>query len=189
MDPSSTDAPPTIAVAIPCFNEAAAIGTVIAQFRAALPGAEIVVFDNNSTDGTGEAAQRPGRAGGARSRAGQGPRRPRGLRPAARPRRGGPGRRRRHLSGRGGPARWLPPSWKGRPTWSSAPASPSRAPGDVAGSRAGQPPDPRGVPPPDRPGHRRPALGLPRLQPEVPPDRSRSAPRASRSRPSWPSRP
>ena len=46
-----------IAVAIPCFNEAAAIGTVIAQFRAALPGAEIVVFDNNSTDGTGALAR------------------------------------------------------------------------------------------------------------------------------------
>jgi glycosyltransferase involved in cell wall biosynthesis len=47
----------TIAVAIPCFNEAAAIGTVIAQFRAVLPDAEIVVFDNNSTDGTGAIAR------------------------------------------------------------------------------------------------------------------------------------
>jgi len=47
----------SIAVAIPCFNEAAAIATVIAQFRAALPGAEIVVFDNNSTDGTAEVAR------------------------------------------------------------------------------------------------------------------------------------
>src|SRR5436309_16018689 len=46
-----------IAVAIPCFNEAAAIGTVIAQFRAALPDADIVVFDNNSTDGTGAIAR------------------------------------------------------------------------------------------------------------------------------------
>jgi glycosyltransferase involved in cell wall biosynthesis len=47
----------TIAVAIPCFNEAAAIATVIGQFRAALPGAEIVVFDNNSTDGSGALAR------------------------------------------------------------------------------------------------------------------------------------
>ncbi len=52
------DAEPTpdatrIAVAIPCFNEAPAIATVVAQFRAALPLAEVVVFDNNSTDGTG----------------------------------------------------------------------------------------------------------------------------------------
>jgi glycosyltransferase involved in cell wall biosynthesis len=46
-----------IAVAIPCYNEAAAIATVIEQFRAALPGADIVVFDNNSTDGTGEIAR------------------------------------------------------------------------------------------------------------------------------------
>lgn len=47
---------PSIAVAIPCFNEAAAIATVIAQFRTALPRAEIVVLDNNSTDGTAEVA-------------------------------------------------------------------------------------------------------------------------------------
>jgi glycosyltransferase involved in cell wall biosynthesis len=46
-----------IAVAIPCYNEAAAIATVVASFRAALPGAEIVVFDNNSTDGTGDIAR------------------------------------------------------------------------------------------------------------------------------------
>ena len=51
---------PSIAVAIPCFNEAAAIGTVIDQFRLALPGAEIVVFDNNSTDGTAAAAREAG---------------------------------------------------------------------------------------------------------------------------------
>jgi len=50
-------APAGIAVAIPCFNEAAAIAIVIAQFRAALPGAELIVFDNNSTDGTGEIAR------------------------------------------------------------------------------------------------------------------------------------
>ncbi len=46
-----------IAVAIPCYNEAAAIATVVATFRAALPTAEIVVFDNNSTDGTGDIAR------------------------------------------------------------------------------------------------------------------------------------
>jgi hypothetical protein len=50
-------APVRIAVAIPCYNEAAAIAIVIAQFRAALPEAELVVFDNNSTDGTGELAR------------------------------------------------------------------------------------------------------------------------------------
>jgi glycosyltransferase involved in cell wall biosynthesis len=52
-----TDEAPTIAVAIPCFNEAAAIATVIRDWRAALPDAEVVVFDNNSTDGTGHLAR------------------------------------------------------------------------------------------------------------------------------------
>lgn len=46
-----------VAVGIPCYNEAAAIATVIAQWRTALPDAEIVVFDNNSSDGTGEIAR------------------------------------------------------------------------------------------------------------------------------------
>jgi glycosyltransferase involved in cell wall biosynthesis len=41
-----------IAVLVPCFNEAAAIGKVVADFRAALPGATIYVYDNNSTDDT-----------------------------------------------------------------------------------------------------------------------------------------
>ena len=53
----SDPAPARIAVAIPCYNEAAAIATVVAQFRAALPDAAIVVYDNNSTDGTGEIAR------------------------------------------------------------------------------------------------------------------------------------
>jgi glycosyltransferase involved in cell wall biosynthesis len=51
---------PRIAVLIPCFNEAAAIGTVVADFRAALPGAVIHVYDNNSTDGTAAAARAAG---------------------------------------------------------------------------------------------------------------------------------
>jgi len=55
--PEAEPAPARIAVAIPCFNEAAAIATVIAQFRGALPAAELFVFDNNSTDGTGEIAR------------------------------------------------------------------------------------------------------------------------------------
>jgi glycosyltransferase involved in cell wall biosynthesis len=52
--------PPRIAVAIPCYNEAAAIAAVIAGWRLALPEAEIVVFDNNSTDGTGTIARELG---------------------------------------------------------------------------------------------------------------------------------
>jgi len=51
---------PRIAVAIPCLNEAAAIPVVLAQWREALPEAELVVFDNNSTDGTGDLARTQG---------------------------------------------------------------------------------------------------------------------------------
>jgi glycosyltransferase involved in cell wall biosynthesis len=49
-----------VAVLIPCYNEAAAIGKTVADFRAALPDALIYVYDNNSTDGTIEAAQAAG---------------------------------------------------------------------------------------------------------------------------------
>jgi len=41
-----------IAVLLPCYNEAAAIGSTVADFRAALPDAAIYVYDNNSTDST-----------------------------------------------------------------------------------------------------------------------------------------
>ena len=37
---------------VPCFNEEAAVATVVADFRKALPSAEIFVYDNNSTDRT-----------------------------------------------------------------------------------------------------------------------------------------
>ena len=50
----------TIAVAIPCYNEAGAVVAVVEAWRAALPEAEIVVFDNNSGDGTGAIARRIG---------------------------------------------------------------------------------------------------------------------------------
>lgn len=43
---------PDIAVLLPCYNEAATIGAVVRGFRAALPYANIHVYDNNSTDGT-----------------------------------------------------------------------------------------------------------------------------------------
>ena len=47
---------PTIAVLIPCYNEEVAIPRVVAAFRAALPQATVYVYDNNSRDGTREAA-------------------------------------------------------------------------------------------------------------------------------------
>ena len=56
-EPEADPAPARIAVAIPCYNEAAAIATVVAQFRAALPDAAIVVYDNNSNDGPGDNAR------------------------------------------------------------------------------------------------------------------------------------
>ena len=49
-----------IAVLLPCYNEEAAIGQTIASFRAALPGARIYVYDNNSTDRTREVAATAG---------------------------------------------------------------------------------------------------------------------------------
>jgi glycosyltransferase involved in cell wall biosynthesis len=39
-----------IGILLPCYNEEATIGAVIDDARAACPEAEIVVFDNNSTD-------------------------------------------------------------------------------------------------------------------------------------------
>lgn len=50
----------SIAVLIPCFNEAAAIGAVVRGFRAALPDARIYVFDNNSTDDSARLAAEAG---------------------------------------------------------------------------------------------------------------------------------
>lgn len=49
-----------VAVLIPCYNEATPIGNVVADFRAALPDAEIYVYDNNSTDDTAEVARAAG---------------------------------------------------------------------------------------------------------------------------------
>jgi glycosyltransferase involved in cell wall biosynthesis len=51
---------PRIAVLIPCYNEAQAIGQVVADFLAALPTATVYVYDNNSSDGTREIAQAAG---------------------------------------------------------------------------------------------------------------------------------
>jgi glycosyltransferase involved in cell wall biosynthesis len=41
-----------IAVLVPCYNEAATIGKVVRDFRAALPTAQVYVYDNNSKDRT-----------------------------------------------------------------------------------------------------------------------------------------
>ena len=64
---------PSVAVLVPCRNEAATVGTVVASFLEALPGAAVYVYDNASTDATAQIAraagalvrreQRPGKGG------------------------------------------------------------------------------------------------------------------------------
>ncbi len=67
-----TQAGPRIAVLIPCYNEAAAIGRVVMDFRAALPAAEIFVYDNNSRDDTVGAARAAGAVVRSEARQGKG---------------------------------------------------------------------------------------------------------------------
>lgn len=49
-----------VAVLVPCFNEAVAVGKVVRDFRAALPGATVYVYDNNSSDDTAARAAEAG---------------------------------------------------------------------------------------------------------------------------------
>ena len=49
-----------IAVLVPCYNEDAAIATVVRDFKAALPTATIYVYDNNSKDQTVARAREAG---------------------------------------------------------------------------------------------------------------------------------
>lgn len=51
---------PTIACVVPCHNEEAAVGKVVRDLRAALPEADVYVYDNNSTDRTAEVARKAG---------------------------------------------------------------------------------------------------------------------------------
>ncbi|HVY12389.1 MAG TPA: glycosyltransferase, partial [Alphaproteobacteria bacterium] len=56
---------PDIAVLIPCYNEEATIASVARDFANILPGAQVYVFDNNSTDASAARAAE----GGAKVRA------------------------------------------------------------------------------------------------------------------------
>ena len=49
-----------VAVIIPCYNEAVTIGKVVDDFRRVLPEAAVYVYDNNSSDGTGDIARAHG---------------------------------------------------------------------------------------------------------------------------------
>ncbi len=48
------------AVIIPCYNEAITIAKVVDDFKRVLPLADIYVYDNNSSDGTGDIARAHG---------------------------------------------------------------------------------------------------------------------------------
>ena len=49
-----------IAVLIPCYNESKTIAKVVADYKNALPEADVYVYDNNSSDGTDEIARKAG---------------------------------------------------------------------------------------------------------------------------------
>ena len=51
---------PRVAVLVPCYNEALTVGKVIADFHQALPGCTVYVYDNRSSDGTGDLARAAG---------------------------------------------------------------------------------------------------------------------------------
>jgi hypothetical protein len=70
--PWAAQAPLRVAVLIPCLNEAKTVGQVVADFRAALPDAQIYVFDNGSSDGTAEVARDAGAVVRREPRAGKG---------------------------------------------------------------------------------------------------------------------
>jgi len=50
----------SVAVLVPCLNEEHAIGTVVRDFLAAIPGAVVYVYDNGSTDRTVDVARQAG---------------------------------------------------------------------------------------------------------------------------------
>jgi glycosyltransferase involved in cell wall biosynthesis len=49
-----------VAILLPCYNEETAIAQTVADFRLALPGAVVYVYDNNSSDRTAEVARAAG---------------------------------------------------------------------------------------------------------------------------------
>lgn len=51
---------PSVAVLVPCYNEAVTIAKVVDDFKRVLPEATVYVYDNNSTDGTGDIARAHG---------------------------------------------------------------------------------------------------------------------------------
>jgi glycosyltransferase involved in cell wall biosynthesis len=70
--PEAEARPLRVAVVVPCHNEAATVGKVVRDFRAALPQATVLVVDNASTDDTAEVARRAGARVVREPRAGKG---------------------------------------------------------------------------------------------------------------------
>jgi glycosyltransferase involved in cell wall biosynthesis len=70
--PQTSATPLRVAIVIPCRDEEATIGKVVADFRAALPAAVVVVVDNGSTDRTKQCAQAAGAHVISESRRGKG---------------------------------------------------------------------------------------------------------------------
>lgn len=62
----------SVAVLIPCYNEAITVGKVVDDFRSVLPDADIYVYDNNSTDDTAQIAKEHGAIVRHESRQGKG---------------------------------------------------------------------------------------------------------------------
>ena len=62
----------SVAILLPCYNEALTIGRVVRGFAEAVPNAEIYVFDNNSTDDTAREAASAGAKVFRESRQGKG---------------------------------------------------------------------------------------------------------------------
>lgn len=62
----------TVAVLVPCKDEAQTIRTVVENFRQSLPGCTVYVYDNNSTDDTARVAAEAGAVVGREARAGKG---------------------------------------------------------------------------------------------------------------------
>ena len=62
----------TVAVLIPCKDEAPTIKSVVEDFRKSLPGCTVYVYDNNSTDDTARIATEAGAIVGREARPGKG---------------------------------------------------------------------------------------------------------------------
>lgn len=72
QDNGLISSPASVAVLIPCYNEAITIGKVVDDFKRELPQAAIYVYDNNSTDNTSAIAKEHGAIVVSESRQGKG---------------------------------------------------------------------------------------------------------------------